>query len=110
MAESLFTLYCTVLPVRLTHRCTAFRSDVSSAAHLDAYEKTGYLHHDLSPGNLLAHEDDSGRTTGLLTDWELSRPKDDAELGSRRIVSRRSLFHFSNSAHRHARELGRSCQ
>jgi RIO-like serine/threonine protein kinase len=46
-------------------------TDFFGLAHKVAYEVAGYLHRDISAGNIMIHK---GR--GLLIDWDLAKKKD----------------------------------
>ena len=43
------------------------------SAHKGAY-KVGILHHDVSPGNIMFLDSDANKSSGILIDWDLSKP------------------------------------
>ena len=47
-------------------------TDPSILAHQGAFN-AGYIHRDISSGNVLLYENDQGIWCGMLTDWELSK-------------------------------------
>ena len=60
-------------------------NEFDSIAHEDAYTKAQILHRDISIGNILVLESDDefakdkSLPKGLLTDWELSKSRDELE-------------------------------
>ena len=67
-----------------------------SLAHKEAC-KAGYIHRDISAGNILLYPNASGVWGGLLNDWELSKEFENGKTkeGSRqfdRTVSEAPLF------------------
>ena len=71
--QLVWALYCCI-----TGMCCGvlFHCVMYSRVLLKAHEKAcaaGYIHRDISAGNILLYRDATGRWAGLLNDWELSK-------------------------------------
>ncbi|THU93477.1 hypothetical protein K435DRAFT_670138, partial [Dendrothele bispora CBS 962.96] len=65
----------------------------SLSAHDDALRNSSILHRDVSVGNILIFEDDSGKRKGLLNDWELCK-----DLRITREAERMGTWQFISAA------------
>ncbi len=63
------------------------------AAHRDAWEKAGILHHDVSVNNILIYEDGRGKVEqlGILCDWDLCKDREQVERNQKKGMPDRTV-------------------
>ncbi len=72
--ELVWALFCCISG--MSHHALFCASGVANPYLLTAHEKAcaaGYIHRDISAGNILLYKDPNNKWVGLLNDWELSK-------------------------------------
>ena len=84
--ELVWAILCCVIGECSFSRSFRYPILISPLAHKEACQ-AGYIHRDISAGNILLYKDADGDWVGLLNDWELSKAYTDGktEEGSRQV-------------------------